>query len=1170
MTGLGTFEKVLGEVGQALLPLHRALRSPERFTGLLLKLGWHVDAIPPLFESLGDDLDALFEELQRIVRGGLNVGGAVRLAPDESTVEVSLDDVRRTLHAVRRVVDGVRAIGDAAASAVPAELAADGFLQIFPKQVIDYLVITYLQRYQPKVGFALRAFGVATTTYTAAAGSRPSYIHYRLDIARLPQALIDPSAMLRQAYGWGEANFDAPALLSEVDDLLMSLGVDVLVDAMPTATALAVESSTAPPDNPFRSVLRAMLLSRADATGETTADVRLLALPAAGGHLPGLALLPAFTGSLGRAYEVTHDVTVNVKSDLDLRGGVGLRIRPGEPITVVVGFDGEGNPSTVSGSVTASVERGDAEGPPRVLLGAPDRSRLQYRKLGGTIGVRLDNDGAVDVFAELVLHGLEFVLDGAGADGFLGAVLPDGGLGFGADLTLGVSYRDGCYFRGTAGLELTIPAHVQIGPVEVDSLTVSAYPRDGRLPVSLGATFRIALGPLRAVVENAGLLAEFGFADDHDGNLGPLDVSLGFRPPRGVGLSVRAGVVTGGGFLAVDPDRGQYVGALELTFADFLSLKALGIITTRLPDGARGYSLLALISVEFGAGIQLGFGFTLLAVGGLLGLHRAMRLQSLMEGVRSGALESVMFPRDVVANVPKIVSDLEAFFPERDGTFLIGPMLKLGWGTPTLVSLSVGVIIEVPGDIAVVGVLKVILPSEDTQLIVLQVNFVGAIELDRRRVYCFAALYESRILFMPVEGELGVLAAWGEDAAFVVTAGGFHPRFNPPPLPFPSPRRLAVTLLNLPTARLNATGYAAVTSNSVQFGAQVQAYFGFDELSVNGHLGLDVLFRFSPFCFVVEFSASFSVRVFGTGLFSVRFRGSLEGPDPWHIQGHGSISVLLWDINIRIDVTWGEDRDSGQLPPVPVLPILTTELRRPDNWRAVAPPESRTLVTLRTLPAEEAGRVLHPTGVLQIRQRAVPLDLTLDRVGNQRPSDVNRLRLTAEAASGLAKRADLVERFAPAQFQNYSDAEKLSRPAFVPLHAGIELATAGAQVRSSVLVKRSVRYEEVILDTSFRRRRRRFQDYSGTLFRFQTAGCAAALSPLSMATRAQHQPYADTISTHLETYAVVNAATNRSFTPDSATFASEPAARDFLNAQVAANPALAGTIHVIPSFEVHP
>ncbi|WP_089107025.1 DUF6603 domain-containing protein [Streptomyces hyaluromycini] len=96
--------------------------------------------------------------------------------------------------------------------------------------------------------------------------------------------------------------------------------------------------------------------------------------------------------------------------------------------------------------------------------------------------------------------------------------------------------------------------------------------------------------------------------------------------------------------------------------------------------------------------------FLELRVGGLVGLNRGMNLAALVEGVRAGAIESVTFPKDVIANAPRIPSDLARFFPPEQGTFLIGPMAKIGWGTPTQICIPLGVIIEIPGNIAVLGV----------------------------------------------------------------------------------------------------------------------------------------------------------------------------------------------------------------------------------------------------------------------------------------------------------------------------------------------------------------------------------------------------------------------------------------------------------------------------------
>ncbi len=310
-----------------------------------------------------------------------------------------------------------------------------------------------------------------------------------------------------------------------------------------------------------------------------------------------------------------------------------------------------------------------------------------------------------------------------------------------------------------------------------------------------------------------GLLCNFSFPKG-GGNLGPANASFAFKPPTGVGLSVDAGIIAGGGFLYIDTEHGQYAGALQLMFADFLSLTAIGIINTKMPDGSSGFSLLIIITADFGAGIQLGFGFALMAVGGLLGLNRSMLFQPLMDDIRTGAIESIMFPQNVIANAPRIISDLQAVFPPQQGVFLVGPMAKLGWGDG-LISLSLGVIVEIPpGDIAILGILQLVLPDEDDAVLQLQVNFAGALEFDKQRLYFFASLYDSHILFITLEGEMGLLMAWGDNGNFVVSVGGFNPQFNPATVAVSSPQRIEIDIINESFARIRCSGYFAVTSRT--------------------------------------------------------------------------------------------------------------------------------------------------------------------------------------------------------------------------------------------------------------------------------------------------------------------------------------------------------------------
>ena len=68
------------------------------------------------------------------------------------------------------------------------------------------------------------------------------------------------------------------------------------------------------------------------------------------------------------------------------------------------------------------------------------------------------------------------------------------------------------------------------------------------------------------------------------------------------------------------------------------------------------------------------------------------------------------------------------------------------------------------------------------------------------------ALFESRLLTITIDGEMGMLIAVGDDANFLMSVGGFHPQFTPPPLPFPTPKRIALNIINTDYARIRVEG----------------------------------------------------------------------------------------------------------------------------------------------------------------------------------------------------------------------------------------------------------------------------------------------------------------------------------------------------------------------------
>lgn len=1116
--------------------------------GLLQPLEERLGAgdIRALLAELGLQLPASVEAAEELRSAGAaateRLGGLGDLVADlEAAVEA--EDVTRivglgaqlasavleSLRDVERVADALKALGGTAG--IPAS-ELESFADALPGRLVDYLIVRNIEQI-PGAAEGLELIGaVERTEMPEVDPQHPAFLLRSVDVDKLVDFVADPAAQLQALYAWGSGTFDGSALLTEAHRLVTRAGLPAVLDtsgALPVLDLLFVE-----------------LRPRTDVDP------------------PGLEI--AITGEVGvdEAPFIRDDWQARVVADADLELGASVVLQPGEAVTWQPP-DGE-----ASGDVFVEWIGGGDDGEPYLVLGEPGASRVEVRQLVVRAGVGLAWDaaagrgqGALDVAGEV--RGGKVVISLAGADGFLGTLL--GGFALESDFSLGVGFStaEGFYFHGSATLEIQTPLHVSLGPVELTALTLSVGIADRTFPIGVALDLTGSLGPIKAAIEQVGVRADVSLPPERDGNAGLVDVALAFDPPKGVGLSLDVSVVKGGGFLRIDPDRGEYSGMLELAFADIVSVTAIGLITTRMPDGGQGFSLLVIITADFGTGIQLGFGFTLLAVGGLVGVNRTMRLEALMQGVRTGAVDSVMFPSDVVANAPKILSDLRTFFPPQEGTFLIAPMAKLGWGTPTMISLSLGIIIEVPGNIAILGVLRAALPADDAAVLVLQVNFAGAIEFDKQRIYFFAALFESRVLFAPIEGEMGLLMAYGDNPDFVASVGGFHPGFSPPPLPFPSPKRVSIELVNTAVTRVRVEGYLAVTSNTAQFGARVEVFFGLSACKVEGHVGFDALFQFSPFAFVISISASMSVKVFGAGLFSVDVRGTLEGPTPWRAHGKGSISVLFFSFSVNFDVTWGESRDTT-LPPIEVMPLALAEFAKDECWQAKLPAGSSLLVSLRSMNAEEAGLILHPVGVLRVSQRRLPLELTLDKVGTQAPSDVDHVSL-AVAGGGLQKLVDTTEQFAPAQFQDLDDADKLSRPAYNPQTSGLELSATGAQLRSSRMVKRIVRYEEIIIDSNYKRFTRRLTTFPGRLFQLFLRGASVARSDVSHARRVQYQPFAEHVAVRPETFTVAHQADNTAVADEAVGFTSEASAREYLRDRLAEDPQAGDALHVIPEFE---
>ena len=1012
-----------------------------------------------------------------------------------------------------------------------AETFADNLAKILSEAILASAITDGL----PQAGFALRLLGLIDWERVAKDPTNPlsrDHVRRALKLGRIEKLIGDPVQHYQDVFKWGHADFNPANLF----DLYANFFDD----------EFDVETGTSAGD-PF------LRHGRLRMARDRTTNPPSLAL----------ALRAELNESLDLRVPINDNWGFGLASSLLAEGALTGRVSP--PFALAL------NPP--AGSITGELKsffNRNPEAQPFDILGGVGVLSISATDFKVGVGAKASWNGAsTATFQPLLfgeLTGATLKIGTSDGDSFIGSLLASTEIQGEFDLGLEWTPDEGLRVKASGGVEIALPLHKQLGPITLETLYfILKIGNDGTLSFEVSSAITGKLGPLTAAVDRIGAQLDVRFAEDSDADFGPFDVALKFKPPNGIGLGIDAGVVKGGGYVYLDADKGEYAGALELMFSGFLSLKAIALINTKLPGGQPGFSLLVIITAEFSPGFQLGFGFVLAGVGGLLGLNRAVVLDALAQGVRTGAANNILFPTNVIENAPKIISDLKVIFPPEQGTFLIGPMAKIGWGTPVLISLSLGIIIEIPGNLVILGRLRVNLPTEDSPVILLQVTFLGAIEFAKRRIWFFASLFESRVLFITLDGEMGLLMDFSDNPNFVLSVGGFHPRYTAPALPFPSPNRIALNIINESFARVRIEGYFAVTTNSVQFGARAEAFFGFDALSVEGHLSLDVLLRFSPFYFIVEISAGFTVKVFGLGVWGVRLRGSLEGPAPWRIRGSASISLLFFDISVDVDVTFGE-RNNETLPPISVMPLLKAEVEKSANWLVGPPPSGQLFTNLRKLD-DPAALVLHPVGTLKIGQRAVPLNLKIDKVGNQKVSDCREVKLEI-AAAGLAVSSTTRESFARGHFQDIDDAQKLSKPSFEKFDNGVVLAATGGQWSAGPAADRTVRYETIILDSGMELVRGRFFNFWSTLFVHFQKGGSVSFAHSSLATEQRNQPFASKVELASTSYVVASTSTNQKF-DEASTFGSQAEAEMYSAQLVEQNPELFDAVHVIPAMEVN-
>jgi len=544
----------------------------------------------------------------------------------------------------------------------------------------------------------------------------------------------------------------------------------------------------------------------------------------------------------------------------------------------------------------------------------------------------------------------------------------------------------------------------------------------------------IELGPLRLALASSSLTVQPTASGSTlpallAGPFQPLGIAASIRPPFG------DGGLPGGGSVMRLPGGVGYGGTLHIPLGA-VSADASAVLE-RLPDGTPAF--LAVIGVEFLPPIQLSFGFSLDRVGGIVGVNRAMDPDALAHAIRSGAAGNALFAAGPPASPAALIETLRQLFPSVAGRHVVGPMLRLSWlslGAGSLVALDLGVVVELPtGRVAILGVARAQIPGA-AGLIQLRLDVLGLLDPPQSLASVDASLVDSHALgIFSVYGDAAMRLSWGSQAYTVVSIGGFYPGFNPEPAKLPALRRVGMaTDLPVPGLSIRAEGYLAVTTNTIQLGARIDATFRLG-LTAHGFLQVDALVQFRPFHFVASVSAGFDVSAGGFKFAGVRLDGTISGPGPLVIRGSLTIETFLFDVSWDETFTIGSGPADTTPSPPRLIKVLEEELAKAQNLHAETMQDPAVVLEPRgTRPSFAA---VPPTGTLAWKQRRAPLGLPIDRVDGQ---PLGSLQGVAIGTAGTL----LPERFSPGSYCTLTSAEALNRPPFDILTCGVALSPAAA------------------------------------------------------------------------------------------------------------------------------
>ena len=434
--------------------------KPDRVLALLHAIGWRVDVLE---DGNQQDLISAFNQI-------VTVGAALFEVLESPPRKLEL-----FLLTFGPQVEGVVRKISRLADALPTELPIGS--SELPADILNFLTISWLRGNHPYMYRGLRLAGVIQSFPQEEQSTRGSVFRVKNAVPHFSQERLlklfeEPDQVLREAF-WPIGVADADGAIAVALEL-WKFATFVGFVSPPRVVELEEEFESSEIFSGFTNEPDSVRLSKLiSLPGEISDEVGLTIrrIPVSDGG-PGAVLSPF--GQLSGSFSV-GDVGVELRAE-----GIDKRIR----------IDTNGIQLVDEGRNALSFDIGLSHGEsnsPALSIGAPDGFLLTIETLALIGGGRV-SPSHIGALVGAEAKRLKLNLAMHEADNFLSSIVPVDGISAEASVVLEWTSEDGISLRGSGGISIIVPQHLNLGRIEINELLISILISGRGIPVGTAAT----------------------------------------------------------------------------------------------------------------------------------------------------------------------------------------------------------------------------------------------------------------------------------------------------------------------------------------------------------------------------------------------------------------------------------------------------------------------------------------------------------------------------------------------------------------------------------------------------------------------------------------------------------------------------------------------------------